>query len=49
MFAVAYDCPPDPSAVMAFAALVLAVPVWFVAALAAVYLVFAIVYTVKLM
>lgn len=33
MFAVAYDCPPDPSAVMAFAALVLAVPVWFVAAL----------------
>lgn len=33
MFAVAYDCPPDPSAVMAFAALVLAVPVWFVTAL----------------
>lgn len=33
MFAVAYDCPPDPSGAMAFAALVLAVPVWFVAAL----------------
>lgn len=33
MFAVAYDCPTDPSAVMALAAIVLAVPVWFVAAL----------------